>query len=565
MVSLLYSEEIDFIPEQEVERLPYQQEDLFLLEDNPINLQTATEIELRTIPFLREEEVNKVIEYKHNKGISSFRDLALAGLSAKSIDTIAPYITFSNDEKIQGHGRLVNNWDCVTNTASWNNKTIMKNRYSSFSIQLQKDKTDKNAISDYAYSIRMQTNNQRVVLWLGKYKPRFGNGLLWGTTGFSSVQSALHSKKRNAYSISEYPSLYDLHCMQGIACNLDYAMFHMIVFLSNKDVHAKIDTLGHWVSLLEDERNPDLRERNAGIILSLSSHDISTAITGSSFNYSRVPSFINTKSISAFSIYQTWQKDSLQIDYELCRVSHKNDFLATAKWKQPNLSYFVLYRYYGSNIPLQYGQPYTQSKEGQSEEGILSMIQFHKAFIDIVISYDWWHNPMNSYNPIITHGNVEKALQLAYYYNSTKHKLQVSYKTEDATASNVINDKNTLITKYSFDCNLSENTHIIDLWEWGKEVAPVEYGYALAQMVDWNRKNWKISVLFCLYNSDVNMYLNAGEQDNYLFSSICGDGFLSQFGVKTQLTNQFKLLLLLRNSYEKENNTQLRIAMNYTF
>jgi hypothetical protein len=430
-----YAETQDLTSEdyQLIERLEY-------LRLNPIDINTATDIEFVQLPMLNLYQICEIIEYRNLHGLflSTFELSGVKGLSSAVIREIQPFIKVENIniqpefkknrlyqsvmlntartiEKSEGYKDFDLKYrDSLSNKYFPGSPFRLKARYRleyknvSTGLSTENDPgeelfTGSNKTFDFI-SAYIQFKGKGIIknAIAGDFNANFGQGLvLW--TGFSPCKTSLATNiLRTGGGFTKYSSFNENQYLRGVATTLQYKNVDFSLFLSKKSRDANIlelDSSGKVkaVSSLQSTGIHALQQE----IYDEDAIDETYMGTNIEFNLKRLilgGTYIVTnysaaiqkddrlynlysfsgKSSSAGSIYYNLYGRRFNLFGELAK-SNSNGFANLTGITSeliPEITVAIAYRYYSPKYFSPYAQSFSQSNGVGNEEGVYFGVEY---------------------------------------------------------------------------------------------------------------------------------------------------------------------------------------------
>ncbi len=268
-------------------------EDLLLLEEDPINLNSATMEDLQRLRFLTEFQARNLISYigRHGPILSLFELQLIEGLDEKTIRMLLPFILIeeaqpSEQEPLlssikKGKHRLILRADqileekkgyaSISDSAYEANpnsrylgsplKGVLRYRYHYkdriyWGVTAEKDAgeeffsgSNKQGFDFYSGHLLVNDIGKIKTLALGDYHLRFGQGLtLWSGISYGKTPYVLSIKKRQ-YGITKYSSTEENRFLRGVGTTISLKDMEISAFYSRKKIDANI----HYLDTLHDD------------------------------------------------------------------------------------------------------------------------------------------------------------------------------------------------------------------------------------------------------------------------------------------------------------------------
>lgn len=244
--------------------------ELLYLKDNPIDINKATEQQLKAFPFLNQDQVDNIIEYRKKYGFikSIYELLYIDGFNLEVVNKLSPFVKISKineDFKITNKfsldiysSALVNpDFQGLYKDSTWESnsfKNLFKLKYNSNRIIIafkgEKDggeaffsKSNKKGYDFYSGYIEVFSGKIIKRLIIGDYQLKCGQGLtLWN--GFNINKSVYNSELiKYDKNLVAYNNMNENNFFRGIALESNYRNFQSILFISKKYFDAYIETI----------------------------------------------------------------------------------------------------------------------------------------------------------------------------------------------------------------------------------------------------------------------------------------------------------------------------------
>lgn len=275
------------------------------LRRNPFDLNSVTQVDLESIPFINSIVARNILEYrKKNNAFQSKRELLnIEGMNERLYDVIKIYLIVKNSsvdfvedesgkiskENKRGGFQLVKNLemryrtrfqqDLQTKEGYLNgqypgskakvynqfNFVYNKSKYQlEGNLTIEKDPGE-TSLTDFS-SGYIELKNYSFIrnFVVGDYSLTFGQGLgMWSNLGFSKGSESVDPIKKKGYGINSYSSVNESQFFRGAATDLNYKNVDLILFYSNNYFDASIDTtLNEVSSFYFDGYHRTISERN---------------------------------------------------------------------------------------------------------------------------------------------------------------------------------------------------------------------------------------------------------------------------------------------------------------
>jgi hypothetical protein len=442
-------------------------DDLDYLKRNPLDLNSVTQQDIESIPFINSFVAKNILEYRESNGLfKSKRELLnIDGINDELYQLIKIYVVvkqvsadnFRAEEEM--FSELYNKkFELIKNTdirfrnrvqqdlqtkkgfldgsyAGSQSKIFNQLSFKNFNYNLEGNVTiekdaGESSLTDFS-SAYLKIENYKFIkeAVIGDYSLAFGQGLgMCSSTGYSKGSLAVDAVKKRNTGIKGYSSVNESQFFRGAATRLNYKDFDFSLFYSNNFYDASIDTLlnevssfyfdGYHRTITEQNRQNSVRERLFGGRIFYDKNDIRLGTTYWTSGFSKP---IGTDSTNRLFTFYGDKASMLSFDYD---VSYKNaniygEFahsqtgsiaaLSSLQLNFSNLAEIVfLYRNYPENFSPVHSFGFGENNGNtQNENGIYTGLTINalKNFV-INIYYDQFKFPYRTYfNPVATQGN----------------------------------------------------------------------------------------------------------------------------------------------------------------
>ena len=211
--------------DQEITQTPEFLERVRRLKEDPIDINTAREIELMLIPYIDKRLAERIIKYREkNKFAKKDELLLIEGVTPYLFDRIKNFITID----IKRKGRKIKRIDLLSRletkvereTDEFQNKTysriIIPLKNLEISGICEKDYDEENYLDYYAFSIYLP---ERLII--GDYDLDLGMGIIFGKPDFFYRSAGIIPGERG---FSPHRSTYEENFFRGITCQWNNIM-----------------------------------------------------------------------------------------------------------------------------------------------------------------------------------------------------------------------------------------------------------------------------------------------------------------------------------------------------
>ncbi len=239
------------------------------LEENPINLNTATTDDLMQIPFLDHEDALAII--KERTALGKFNSVdqlyKIPSISPEVINQILPFISLKEESNASPFEYLAKSFrmmefnyrsriirDLQQDYAYQNgkyygsdlkfyNRLILNNRKNIHAALVTEKDPGEKSITDYT-SFHLMLKDMGIVqnLLIGDYNFEFGQGLaLWSRASINKGTETVGITLRDSKGIKPYQSSDENMFFRGAAAKFSFGDFNLYSFFSNKYLDGTID------------------------------------------------------------------------------------------------------------------------------------------------------------------------------------------------------------------------------------------------------------------------------------------------------------------------------------
>lgn len=558
------SEEKLFILEDETFHSNELSELLQYYQKNPIEINFASTDIFSQLPWLSEDDIASIINYRKDKLIKNRNNLSESGLNSITIDEILPYISFSKKRSKHLYSRTYFSYQNKYKDELYPYKTYQKVQYifPNFSLggQIQKDVAEANYadFSSYYFSLHNYRFIDKIIV--GKYKIAFGQGLLFspalGTRKTSATTSVPHKKY---FKISPYTSTFEMWDLQGTVVSLRHKNFYFVPFYSHTHYDGIFSdgklTSFNLTGLHSDLTKKDnVRNQLFGFSSCYRNNDITIGTVYYSEKYIPKNSQYSTlTSENNFSLFFDITKEDLSFFGEFAGNKNKypHNFIIGLKLSEDKFHQLLLYRNYEGSNSYFHAKPFAATSTPENEKGIyygITYTPFSKfklsSYFDI-----WRHDKPRYFEDMPTTGN-DQLLQMEYQFSNQvfrflyKRKQKEIYKSFAETAKITTSKRETF--RFDWIQPIISNLHLKSRFEISlegyDEFAKYTKGMLTTQQFIFKQDKFQVVFANVFYDSDILLYLYEYSVDGIMRNSILsGDDIFSYFLMKWQF-NQYQEL-----------------------
>jgi hypothetical protein len=442
-------------------------DDLDNLKRNPLDLNTASQEELETIPFINSFISKKIIEYRKLKiQFKTKRELLLVeGITDEIYELIKIYVIVKQsayevvreiDKEM--YSELNNNYGIIKNTniryrtrfqqdlqtksgfldgsypgtkaKIFNQLSFVNSKFNiDGNVTLEKD-AGETSLTDF-YSAFLELKNTGIVkeIVVGDYSLTFGQGLgMWGSTGYSKGSLAVDAVKKRNIGIKGYSSVNESQFFRGAASTFNIKKFDFTFFYSNNYFDASIDTTldevssfyfdGYHRTISEQNRKNSGRERLFGGRIYFNNNILRLGATYWNSKFSKPVEADSTKNLYSFAGDKA---DMISFDYDV-NVKNLNLYGELARSQSGSIAglsalqlnfsktaeLIFLYRYYPEQFSPVHSFGFGENNGNtQNEQGFYTGLTLYPyKFLIINTYFDQFKFHYRTYfNPIATQVN----------------------------------------------------------------------------------------------------------------------------------------------------------------
>ena len=406
------------------------------LTTNPIDLNTATKIDLLKIPFLTPADANSIIrERNRRKGFRSLEELMLIkDLHPDVITILKPFIVLSNVEnrkvsrnrnqhRVQFRTRFISD---LQDRAGFRDNKFTGNKIKSYNrikadlsnfrlgFLIEKDPGENIYYDHFTGFIEYRPNEIIDQIILGDYNYEFGQGLVvWSPYAFSKGVEVVGSPLKRNRHFSSNSSSEENKFFRGAALSIKYNELAFSSFYSYHDIDATLNDLGeinnYYISgyhrtELEKSKKNILNEQTLGVNVSYYFKDyLNIGFLHFVNKYSKSFTYIDEqnpkgKNFSFSSISYTFLLSNLSIIGEI--ATNSNSFASIHNLSFNIDKYFeflISYRNYSSNYYNTYANGFGELSNTQNEIGYYVGASLKTKYGKLNFYYDIFRSPSESF------------------------------------------------------------------------------------------------------------------------------------------------------------------------
>ncbi len=375
-------------------------EDIYSDLPDDFNIEQAGEYDFLRLPFFTEEDAVRIVTFRESlkKGDSLYSHLedipGLSPLQRAVLNHLAPaakpeYLPVFSASLRKGLVHRPGQESFSEGKyyfklhGKWHEKV-------SVTFLGERDPFEPRALDLFSGNVSMKSDNDRVYILLGDYRPGFGQGLLFSRYGRSYSSGAdvfVRESKTTANTFFE-----ESYFLRGCYVSVRRRWFNTFAWTSVRDLDATIDENGDAVTIKDSgyhysgDIRDNLNEKITAARIALSRiSNMELALTGAVSNYSpalaprNVESNINDPQGNTFkyvTIDGKLQKDSALLFFEHAVMDmEESATLGGLNMKSPRIRGTVLFRYYSKGYRAPRSGAFSAFGKTENEKGMYSAVQ----------------------------------------------------------------------------------------------------------------------------------------------------------------------------------------------
>jgi hypothetical protein len=421
----------DFIPEEEIPSALEILETLSELEENPLDLNSATHEELAQIPYLSPLLCQRIIHFRKIRSFQHTSDLLdIAGFNEPLLARIESFITVRQKSPLLSRG-------VISIRSIWSEKTPKETGYAGNPLGISNKFSYRNAAffagattfkdpyeNQYAdfYSLYAGVKTEKVTVLVGDYAMDLGERLISGYPGFVFKSSGIIKAQES--TVRPYVSGFEDFACRGCAMETKLRMFHGALFVSRNYLDGTIENDSAKRAIYENDyhrtqteldKKNTIEERLAGFQVAIGNERLKIATSSLLARYNRhiepeqahYYRFSGDRySLSALHFRFAREHLSLWSEYARSHFTQGNGFILGVSAKPRRISIAMLYRDYGETFYSPRAFAFCET-EVRNERGIYSFVSV-KAKKNLCLTgyLDIFTRPFPTYfNTLSTQGN----------------------------------------------------------------------------------------------------------------------------------------------------------------
>lgn len=504
------------------------------LRRNPFDLNSVTQTDLESIPFINSILAKNIIEYRvKNKAFQSKRQLMnVEGMNERLYDILKVYVIVKNSgldyvedesgkitkENRRGGIQLVKNLEMryrsrfqqdmqtkegylngnypgtkakIYNQLNYsydNAKYLLEGNFT-----VEKDPGEVN-LADFV-SAYLEIKNYGFIrnAVVGDYSLTFGQGLgMWSNLGFSKGSESVDPVKKKGYGVNSYSSVNESQFFRGAAADLNFKNIDLVLFYSNNNFDASIDTTlnevssfyfdGYHRTTSEQSRQNSAREQLFGGRAVFNKDNIRLGVTYWTSKFSKVIGADSSRQLYNFAGDKA---NMLSVDYDFIyrNMNLYGEFarsqsgavagIAAMQFSLSKLANLVfLYRSYPEDFSPVHSFGFGEKNGNtQNENGFYAGVNLVPVKgLEINAYFDQFKFPYRSYSdPASIQGNdfltnimwaVNKDLTINFRYKNETKEDTKTVQDEFGRDTKIIDNRNQMNFRLGFDYDISDRIRV---------------------------------------------------------------------------------------------------------
>jgi len=544
------------------------------IKKHPFNINKVSRSNLDKLPWLSENDIELILQFRKCKEINNFSKLAEIGINEITISELKPYLVFSSEKQFKitqiSRAEFQEKNQYLPSALKYYQKTLVNFKNFNFGFISQKDEGEKDLLDFYSYFIEYNSNNFLKKAILGKYRLALGQGILFAPKlGMSKSAEATNIPIKKYKPIKTYTSSYEIWELEGATAQLKIGNFDLIPFYSRTFLSANIDTTTFKITSFnlsglhyDEEEKDNVREDIFGTALNFNfkRNRIGINISKHKFN----EEFADTETANDYSAIGAnfyLLKNKYPTFGEIAFIEDKIAGVVGTKWGEDKIRQLLLFRYYDKNFPTFHGKPFSaQSANFDNEIGLyygITLLPFKKTKLNIY--FDVWKFPETRYFEKMPTAGSEQFVQLEIQTKKNGFRFTLKHKDKEKlkTLDDVSQIRNFERTLFRFDWwqqvfpTLRLKTRCELVTEYFPQEDVFSKGILAYEQLRLKAGKLELITQIAIYRSDtepakVLLYMYENNVDGIMQNSIfSGDGIYSYLLLKYQVLRcseiQFKI------------------------
>jgi Helix-hairpin-helix motif len=424
-------------------------ENLIMLYQDPLDINKASEADLRNLLILKDSEITQIIKHREQYGdfLSLYELQVIPDLEPNTISNLLPFLTIKSslkEFKISGLRRTASEQYLVLRTE----QTLEKSRgfseekyagsrqkyYSRFRMShpkdfslgfiSEKDAGEKSLLDYYIFHIQIQNKGQLKNLVLGDFTSQFGQGLIF-SAGFAPGKSSepIYSTRRSNLGIKPYNSLVETGSMRGLALTYTFKNLQIspMVGYNKRDgtitegqddlelAFSAFSTTGLHRTQAEIDKKKIVTEQNLGLNISYKKEHISLGFSGLETKYDK-PAQRSDKAYNQFefngkrnlvfgpNVNINWQNFTFFGEAARSSSGGGGYIMGWVSALGSKIEWATNFRNYQSNFHTFYGSAFSEGSRTINEKGIYNGLKYiPRKGLEFSAYYDAFRFPWLKY------------------------------------------------------------------------------------------------------------------------------------------------------------------------
>jgi len=495
--SLLYSQQdstvtVEYILDNILDEATIEKEDSQLYDlieqllENPVNINTASETELMSIPFMDIESADNIINYrkKHGKFFSTSEVKMIDGLSSVLSKTLKYFVVvkppsagsatpFIGLYSLKFRSRFIQDMqdrkgfiDTIYSgsaTKAYNRVKFQVNPKISMGGLIEKDAGEMSYWDFYSAHVLIRDIIPSTQIIFGDYTIEFGQGLsMWSPYSFSKSSDATNTVIKRSRNISPYTSSGESNFLRGAAVNTKIRDLSITAFYSSLSLDAvlypgsifsAINNNGFHRTASELLNVNSIRDKTYGANLSynfFNKVNLGVLYYQKSFDHTFQPKNYSSIDSNKFEFASISYDASIKNIFIIGELSYFHDSFASINTIQialvKNFIITAIVRNYPKDYFSFYANGFGEKSTTNNEFGIYTGFKWKTGFGEINFYLDQFKFPKPSaYLPLPSDGD-ELSLSYAKRFSNGIH-IYIRYFDERKEIQEIVEQENLMVSQ----------------------------------------------------------------------------------------------------------------------
>jgi hypothetical protein len=467
------SEEKLFSLEEETYHANELSDLLFRLRNNPLNINSAGKKDLLQLPWLAEEDVDRILLLRRKTEINSLWQLKEIGIDEVTLSDIREFISLQPATRIRGKQQFRVEYNQKKKKIPSTLKYYQSQNFEFGNFRCgflsQKDEGEKNLLDFYSYYLQYQSRNAIQNLIMGKYRLALGQGIVFAPKlGLSKSSAATTVPVKRFRNVVPYTSSFEIWELQGSAAEIKYKNLKLIPYVSSNHLSAnlnedcKITAFNESGLHLDPQKRKNVVESIWGTAIQIEHQKHQVGASFSRFRFDHEFNSGHLSEYSAANIFFLSQINNFPLFGEAALIEDKFGVILGFKFGEQRLRQLLVMRYYEKNLPTWHGNPFSTQSRFDNEMGIyygLTFLPFAKNQINLYL--DLWKYPETRYFEKMPTVGSEQFLQWESHWGKNVFRLSLQHKFKEKYISleeSKIRDSERTMIRLEWRQNLGEFT-----------------------------------------------------------------------------------------------------------